>query len=481
MPVPSAMFFLSRHLRPSACAARWMLTLAAIGLADARSQPVALPAAGPAATIIGPVSPEKYGARLDGVINDRAALQQAIDAASAAGGGTVVVPASRTLLTGSIELRSHVTLLLEPGARIVASVEPADYDQRTLIRAVHAKDVAITGSGSIDGRGVAFMAREAPYIFIPKPWRPKLIVLEDCRDVRLSDFTIRYSASWTVHLAGCDGVEVRGLTILNNLKIPNCDGIDPDCSRNVRISECTIESGDDCIVLKTSRDYARYGPCENVVVRDCRLTTQDCALKIGTETVNAIRNVVFADCVVRNSHRGVGIWLRDAGSVENVFVHDIAVQSQLFEKTWWGASEPVFVSARARTPGGAIGRIRGLRFSRITAHGEGGVFVEGSPESMPEDLVFEGITEEITKTTAWPSRRDVRPPVAAGVQEAVVAGFHLRDARRVTLRNCTVRWGPNPPASYGPALDAERVEDLRVEGFQGLDAHPPPAAGNTGG
>ena len=453
-----------------------MFTLAATCLSDAKSQPAASPSSGPAATIMSSVSPEKYGALLDGVTNDRAALQQAIDAVAAVGGGTVVVPSGRTLLTGSIELRSHVTLRLEPGARIVASLEPADYGQRTLIGALHAEDVAITGSGSIDGRGVAFMAREEPYIFIPKPWRPKLIVFEGCRDVRLSDFTIRDSASWTVHLAGCDGVEVRGLTILNNLKIPNCDGIDPDCSRNVHISDCTIESGDDCIVLKTSREYARYGPCENVVVRACRLTTQDCALKIGTETVNAIRNVVFADCVVRNSHRGVGIWLRDAGSVENVFVHDIVVRSQLFEKTWWGASEPVFVSARARTPGGRIGRIRGLRFSQIVAHGEGGVFVEGSPESMPEDLVFEGITEEIAKTTAWPSRRDLRPPAAAGVQEAVVAGFHLRDARGVTLRDCTVRWGPNPPASYGPALDAERVADLQVEGFHGLDAHPPPAA-----
>jgi polygalacturonase len=458
-----------------------MFALAATCLPDAKSQPAAAPSSGPAPTVVSWVSPEKYGARLDGVTNDRAALQQAIDTAAAAGGGTVVVPAGRTLLTGSIELRSHVTLRLEPGAHLMASLEPADYRHRTLIEALHAEDVAITGSGTIDGRGVAFMAREEPYIYIPKPWRPKLIVFEDCRGARLSDFTIRDSAFWAVHLAGCDGVEVRGLTILNNLKIPNCDGIDPDCSRNVSISGCTIESGDDCIVLKTSREYARYGPCENVVVSGCLLTTQDSALKIGTETVNDIRNVVFADCIVRNSHRGVGIWLRDAGNVENVLVHDIVIRTQLFEKTWWGAAEPVFISARAREPGGPIGRIRGLRFSHLVAHGEGGVFVEGSPESVPEDLVFDDITEEITKTTAWPSRRDLRPPAAAGAGEAVVAGFHLRDARDVTLRDCTVRWGPNPPASYGPALDAERVEDLRVENFRGLDAHPQPEVPKNAG
>ena len=202
--------------------------------------------------------PADYGAGLDGISNDRSALKAAVDAAHAAGGGVVIVPGGRTLLTGSFELKSHVTLHLEPSATIVASTERSDYRGRTLIEAFSAEEVAITGTGTIDGRGTAFMTEELSHIYRAASWRPRLMLLEGCRRVQLSGVTLRDSPSWGVHLAGCDGVVIHGITILNNLKIPNCDGIDPDHSRNVRISDCHIEGGDDSIVIKTSRAYARY-------------------------------------------------------------------------------------------------------------------------------------------------------------------------------------------------------------------------------
>jgi polygalacturonase len=419
-------------------------------------------------------SPADFGAKLDGIANDRAALQQAIDTAHAAGGGTVIIPAGRVLLTGSFALKSHVTLHLAPGSRILASLNPADYTAPILVGAAHAEDIAITGTGVIDGRARDFMAEETPDIFKPKPWRPRLMLIEDCRRVQLRDFTIRDGAMWTVHLAGCDGVLVRGLTILNNLKIPNCDGIDPDCSRNVTITDCHIEAGDDCIVLKTSREFARYGACENIVVSNCILTTRSTALKIGTETVNDIRNVVFTNCIVRDSHRAVGIWLRDAGSIENVIVSNIVSETRLYPKIWWGSAEAIYVSARARTAGAKIGTLRGLRFSHIIGHGEAGVFIQGSPECIPEDIHLDDVTVTLAKTTTVPSRHDVRPPDSRGVAEdIVIAGIHLEDARDVALRDCTVNWGASPPKNYGPALRALRVADFRNEGFRGTDAHAP--------
>ena len=414
---------------------------------------------------------ETYGAKLDGTTDDRAALQSAIDAAHAAGGGTVVVPAGRVLLTGSFEIKSRVVLHLAPGSRILASTDPAAYEVPILIRATRAEDIAITGTGTIDGRARDFMAEEAPDIFKVGPFRPRIMLLEACRRVQLRDFTIRDSPMWTVHLAGCDTVLVRGLTILNGLKIPNSDGIDPDCSRNVTITDCHIESGDDCIVIKTSRQFAHYGPSENIVVSNCVLRTSSTALKIGTETVNDIRNVVFSNCVVRDSHRAVGIWLRDAGSIENVVVSNLVTETRLYPKIWWGGGEAIYVSAQARTPGGKIGTLRGLRFSHVLARGEAGVFIQGSPECTPEDIRLEDVTVTLAKTTAEPSRRDVRPPDSQGVAESVeIAGFHLADARDVTLRDCTVRWAPNAPTSYGPALRTVRVAELRNEGFRGAPA-----------
>jgi polygalacturonase len=223
------------------------------------------------------------------------------------------------------------------------------------------------------------MAGETPDIFKVGPFRPRIMLLEACRRVQLRDFTIRDSPMWTVHLAGCDTVLVRGLNILNGMKIPNSDGIDPDSSRNVTITDCHIESGDDCIVIKTSRQFAHYGPSENIVVSNCVLRTSSTALKIGTETVNDIRNVVFSNCIVRDSHRAVGIWLRDAGNIENVVVTNLVTETRLYPKIWWGAGETIYVSAQARTPGGKIGTLRGqpLQQRRRCVVGAGALGEEG--------------------------------------------------------------------------------------------------------
>jgi polygalacturonase len=424
------------------------------------------------ASTAGVYSPAAFGATFGGA-NEGAALQKAIDAANASGGGTVVIPAGCALMAGSIELKSNVVLQLEPGSRLIASTSEADYTDSIFIRARHAVNIGITGTGTIDGKGEQFLGKEGPYIFEKKPWRPRLILLEDCRHVQVIDVNLQDAAFWSLHLAGCEDVSIHGISIRNNLKAPNCDGIDPDHSRNVRITDCSVECGDDAIVIKTSREFAQYGPCENIVISGCVLTTHDCALKIGSETVDAIRNVVFADCVVNQCNRGIGIMLRDEGSVENIVAHDIIIHSQLFYNEWWGASEAIYVNAHPRIPGGKLGVLRGLRFSHIVSHAEAGVYIRGSAECVPEDIALDDVTLEITKTTPWPSRVDLRPAEELGVLEkgVVIAGIHLEDARHVRLRDCTVQWGPHPPESYGPALSTERVAGIEIENFRGSDAH----------
>jgi polygalacturonase len=419
----------------------------------------------------------EFGAAGDGRTKDTAALQRAIDACAAGGGGSVLVPAGGAYLIGQVNLRSHVNLHVEGGGRLVASFDPADYPDRTLIRATGAENVAITGLGVIDGRGEQFMRRDDRYIFWldrGRDFRPRLIQLIGCRNVTLRDVTLTDAPAWAVHPIGCQDVLIHSIRILNSLKVPNCDGIDPDNCRNVRISDCHIEAGDDCIVLKSSREHRDFGPCENVTVTGCTLISTSCALKIGTGPWSAIRDVVFDGCVIKSSNRGLGIQLRDPGDIENILFSNIIVETRLFHDDWWGKAEPIHISTAPRSPGAALGRVRHVRFRNILCRGESGAFISGCPDSVIEDVALESVRIEIDKTSKWPGGlHDRRPPEDdRHLYAHRTAGVFVEHAARVALRDVEVVWGENRPGYFGPALEYHQVEGLELRDFRGESAHP---------
>lgn len=409
----------------------------------------------------------EFGAQAGGASNSGPAIQRAIDACWTAGGGVVLVPPG-VFLTGTFQLRSDVELHLVAGAVLLGSTDRAHYRESTLIEATSARNVSITGKGEINGQGGSFMRVLEDDIYRAEDWRPRMMVLEDCENVRLEGVTLRDSAWWTVHLAGCRGVTAGGLSILNDRRIPNCDGIAVDCSRNVRISGCHIEAGDDCVVLKTLRSYSQYGPCENVVVTGCTLASTSAALKIGTETVNDVRNVVFSDCVVRDSHRGLAIMLRDEGTVENVLFSNMTVETRRFTSNWWGAAEPIHVSALPRQTGLPVGTARDIRFSNILCRSENGVFLHGSEETRPENVVLEGVKVKLERWSETPGGlHDLRPSDGATVYETDTSGIFASQLRDLELFRCTVEWGSPLPTRAGPALVLDRVEELRNAFFRG--------------
>ena len=197
-------------------------------------------------------------------------------------------------------MRAFVRFEIEAGAILKASPDRDDFRKLgALLFALGAGDVTICGGGRIDGNFHAFLSDRTPQGYtVVEPFlgpydplydkpgkdhpdgRPRMVLLVDCTGARLQDLTIHDSPTWTIHPIGCENLSVSNLTIRNSLEVPNCDGIDIDHCRNVRIENCDFIAGDDCIVLKASRNFMEFGDCENIVVSNCILSSSSAAIKV---------------------------------------------------------------------------------------------------------------------------------------------------------------------------------------------------------
>jgi polygalacturonase len=420
-----------------------------------------------------------YGAVGDGVANNAGAFQAAIDACHAAGGGRVVVAGRDAVYrAGTFELKSYVELHVEAGAKVLCSERLDEcrmherHDKRTacFIYAEGAEGVAITGMGTIDGHGRAYVQR-GRYIHKPLGRRPHTLLLIGCRKVRISDVTFRDGADWSVRLTGCEDVVVHGVTILNDLAMPNSDGIDPDHCRNVRISDCHIETGDDCICIKARPEFPEFGPCENITVTGCTLISTSCALMVGIEAQAAIRNIVFDACVIRSSNRGLGIHLSHACDVENVIFSNMIIETRQFEERWWGSGEPVYVVAVPERQGAAIGKIRNVRFQNISCRSENGIVVVGDKSVNVSNIHFDHARIEMYKTSKWPPGvRDLRPLQGApndGRFPSASPAIYLENASDVAFHDVEVVWNPDLPDAYTHAMESVNVRNLDSTGLRG--------------
>lgn len=433
-----------------------------------------------------------YGAMGDGQRDDSTAIQAALDACHAAGGGTVLVPAGHTFRTGTLTIKSFVELHVERGAMLLGSADEADYtsplavgalnsgvveaDQPlngVLLLAQDAEQIAITGGGVIDGNGRSFIAEAGRYIHRMRPGRPFTLFFLGCRNVTIRDVAMRDGALWTVRLSGCDDVLIDGIRIDNDLRLPNNDGIDLDRCRNVRISGCHIVSGDDCIVLKACAETAAFDHgCENIVVTGCTLMSTSAALCVGCECRAPMRNIIFDSCVIHASHRGLTVRLSEESDIEHVLFSNMVVETRLFHEGWWGRGEPIYVSAVPWTADRGIGHVRKVRFQNILCRSENGAVVHGWTPDHVQDIVFENVRIELDRWSSWPGGRlDLRPWPGEDLPAQPIAGFFLRNARAVTIRNCEVVWAAHPD-EFRHAVESHGVADLRLEGLRGEAAHP---------
>ena len=411
----------------------------------------------------------QYGAVGNGKADDAIAIQKAIDLCSVEGGGQVLLPANHTFLAGPIQLKSNVNLHIEANATLLANPDESIYHLSAFganegegmmwLYANDAENISITGVGTISGNGVAFMGAELEDSYELKPVttfdpRPHVLTLTGVRNLIVRDVTIRDGAYWTLHLVGCDGAVIDGINLLNNLKIRNGDGIDVDHSRNVRIANCHITSGDDCICLKNRRETEKYGSCHDIVVTNCVMTSRSCAIKIGSENMDSIYNVLFDNCIIKASNRGLGIQNRDEGTVTDVVFSNILLDCRLWSDVWWGKAEPIYVTSYPRANGnhkdanwrfpkgqveGRCGQVERIFFHNIIATSENGCFIGGDTSDKVRDIHLSNVTLYLNDSPLYKNGvYDKRPCRGEGFIVDQVYGLYVEKADDVRVDNFRV-------------------------------------------
>ncbi len=421
-------------------------------------------------------SVREFGAVGDGKRSDTQSILAAIKFCASQGGGTVYFPPGK-YLTGALKLESNIRLHLDSGAIVLGSQDPKDYPvypnpwpdgTRQISSLIYGEDlvnVSLSGQGVIDGQGRAWWVREwlrSAKKRVPVPGltesqrreeiaklqfgRPRLIRLVRCRNVRLEGVTLTNSPEWTVNPVFCEYVTIDGVTILNPVPSPNTDGIDPESCRNVHISNCHIDVGDDCIAIKSGKDEVgrRVGrPCENITITNLTTAHGHGGVSIGSEMSGGVRNVAISNCAFLGTQRGIRIKTQRGrgGEVEGIVAANITMQDvpEAFTLTMFYTQGDV---ESKHLVGEGTPRFRNFHFSNMTAQGSRSAGQITGLREMPISSV-----------------------VLNNIRVDAARGFSCHNARELRLHDVRIE------SSEGPALSAKNVASLEINGFYSSSPH----------
>ena len=445
------------------------------------------------------LDPRSHGAKGDGRSNDNHAIQETIDRCAHSGGGTVSVSPG-TYLTGTVVLKSNVTLNLEEGATLLGSTRIGDYADSPgggdrahhLIFARGAENIAITGRGIVNGQGPSFWTRtnrEQPAQedlwkdVVTKDWKPlprpsPMIDIAECRNVNVRDITIANSPGWTFRLTACEGVTVQGIRIRNPIYGINCDGIDVTCCDGVTISDCDIQTADDAICLKSENAYSKVSMTRNITVTNCKLSGCCNGFKIGTGTSGQFENIVVSNLTVWNPDvplnqriiAGIALEMVDGGSVDGVKITGVQMQR---------ARAPIFIRLGNRNPrpDGGAGSLRNVSISGVQATGAIITSSISGLQGFPvEDVCLSDIHIESQEGGREEWAHAEIPEQAHSYPESKMFGrlpaygLYCRHAKGIRVNGFEVSAAPGegrPAFVYDDVIDSE-IAGLRAEGSRDL-------------
>lgn len=429
-----------------------------------------------------------FGAKEDPKLNNAAFIQKTIDKA-AIKGGTVVVPAG-TFITGSIQLKSNVTLQLNKNAVLkgIASKEAypsfpilhplhttSGQSGHALIYASQARNISITGEGTIDGNG------EDPIFDTksnPNTMRPYGLLIDGCTNVTISGIYMQNSAMWMQRYLNCNFLRITGIKVFNHANINN-DGLDIDDCQNLIISDCIIDADDDALCFKSEGDHG----VRNAVITNCILATHASAFKFGTGSTTAFEDIQFSNSVIRQSLAtnmkhpfkqksgltGIDIASSDGAVIKNINISNISIDS---------LENPIFIKLGNRlrrtsiTPEGKKGSIDGIRFSQISIKngGRSPATITGFPENYISNVSFRDIFIEhngggVAKDTVLtvPENADQYPGTRMFKRTLPATGFYVRHVKGITFDRVHFT---SKAADPRPAFVFDDIEELEMNGLK---------------